>query len=62
METMATTSESADGSTASEVFSVRKGKEPTHFLGAVVAASADTCLRYGQPGEKSVDKGFWHCP
>ena len=57
METMATTFEPADESTASEVFQ-RKGKEPTHTLGAVIAASADTCLRYGQPGEKSVGKGF----
>ena len=60
METMATTSESADESTASD-FSVRKGKRPTHSLGAVVAASPDTCLRYGQPGEESVGKEYWHC-
>ena len=61
METMATTSESADESrsTASEGFQC--GKVKTHTLGAVIAASADTCLRYGQPGEKSVGKGFWHC-
>ena len=35
---------------------MRKGKEPTHTLGAVIAASADSCLRYGQPGEKSVQR------
>ena len=42
-------------------FSVRKGKGPAHSLGVVFAASADTCLRYGQPGEMSVGKEFWHC-
>ena len=35
---------------------MQKGKEPTYTLGAVIAASADTCLHYGQPGEKSVDR------
>ena len=51
---MAATSEFADESTAFEI-SVRKGKEPTHSLGAVIAASADTCLRYGQSGENEYD-------
>ena len=61
METMATTSESADESTASQNFQCGKVRGQHHSLGAVIAASADTCLRYGQPGEKSVDEGFWHC-
>ena len=40
---------------------VRKDKGPTHNPGAVIAASANTCLLYGQPDEKAVDKGFWRC-
>ena len=59
METMATTSESADKSAVSEVFKCRnffKDKGPTNNIGAVIAASANTCLLYGQPGEKPADE------
>ena len=61
MKTMATTSESVDKSMASKVFKCGKDKVPVHNPDAVIATSADTGLRYGQPGEKSVGKGFWHC-
>ena len=35
---------------------MRKDKGPAHNPGYVIAASANTCLHYGQPGEKPVDK------
>ena len=39
-------------------FWVQKGKGPTHSVDAVIVASADTCLRYGHPGERPVGKEF----
>ena len=61
METMTTTSESANNSTVFEIFSQLKGKGPTHNPDAVLVTSVDTCLRYGQPDEKPVGKRLWHC-
>ena len=61
METMTTTPESADKSTASKIFKCGQIRGQHIILGAVIAVSANICLHYGQPGEKPVDKGFWHC-